>query len=280
MSFNISNILEFIILKKRGVTSIRAFIFKADKVYLINAFSIIIFLILWGNRSELLSLVLPILLLYSTFIRRLKKREIILLLFFGVIILNAIKVGRSEPGGMLNLENVSSSLANFNKISFIFEDLRAANGSIFFFIDHVNMYGISGGKNAVLQIASVIPFLQSMIIRITGFNPDPPSSIVYTTRFHGANFASGLGTHIIGDLYYTFGISGIIFLMALLGIIVGHLYNRVFLTTSKNLYLLLVNCILFGNSVYCVRVEYFYILRMIGFSVIALWLCNLILKIK
>ncbi len=276
--FNISSILQFIKIKSKGINNITDLIKRIDKIYLVNAILVLSFFFISGHRSEFVFLFLPILFLYSLFIKRIKNRDFFLIIFAGLILLSLVGFIRSLEGGLLNLNNLISSLSRLD-LSYLFRDLTSANGSIYFFIDYVDNYGITYGKNMLLQFVSFIPFFQSILINVFGLNPVPYSSYIYTTELHGINFSSGQGTHIISDLYYSFGLTGVVILMFALGVSVSYLYGKLYTKNSSNIYILILYCILFGNSIYATRVEYFFIMRTIGFSLIIYWLFNSFIKV-
>lgn len=48
-------------------------------------------------------------------------------------------------------------------LTFVY-DFVSANGANSFLIDYVDKYGTTGGSNMILQAASIVPFLQSIIL--------------------------------------------------------------------------------------------------------------------
>jgi hypothetical protein len=134
------------------------------------------------------------------------------------------------------------------------------------------------GKNVLLPILSVVPFLQSSFMIFFNFTPVPTSSEVFTTTINGVNYTSGLGTHIIGDLYYTFGLPGVVLLMLILGITISLLTNKVLIKGKQSMYSLIALSFLVGNSVYSVRVEYFFILRLISLTLIVFCCIDLLTR--
>lgn len=278
--FNLSSVLQLIKLKAKNVTNIRSFFIKSDNIFKINVLLIVPFFLLTGYRSELLSLILPLLLLYSLLINNIKWKNLFAMIIIGILLINIIKTARELSGGLLNISSIVYSFTQFNNISYLFSDLSSVNGALYFFVDYVNIHSITYGSNILLQVASFVPFLQSVIIEIFGFVPDLPSSLVFSETINISTSFSGLGTHIIGDLYYTFGLGGVIILMFALGWVVSLLYSIIYGKNSLNIYALITLCILFGNSIYFVRVEYFYIVRSIGFSLIIFWFFTLFFKMN
>ncbi len=278
--FNISSIFEFIRLGKLEAKGLKTFMKKANKIYIFNAVSIISFFLLAGYRSEALSLIFPLLFLYSMFIRKIKKKTLLFVIVLGFFMLVIIGGVRGESGGLLNINNVASTRSELNNISFLFRDFTSANGGLFYLVNFADKNGITWGSNILLQVVSVIPFMQSFIILVFGFKPGMSSSDIFTIGLNGMDYTSGLGTNIFGDLYYTFGLGGVIIVMFSFGWFISYLYNKIALEKRINIYMLIAMCYVFGNSLYCIRVEFFYIFRNIGLSILLFWIAKKMISFK
>ena len=115
-------------------------------------------------------------------------------------------------------------------------------------------------------MAAIVPFMQSFIVAIFGKNSFPQdSSSVFTLTFYNPG-EGGLGTSLIGDLYYSLGLIGTMALMFILGRII-YIINK-----KQSLYTTLILLILTGNAIFAARVEYFYIVRFITYAVIFLYI--------
>lgn len=73
----------------------------------------------------------------------------------------------------------------------------------------------------------------------------------------------GLGTALIGDIYYSFGIIGVVVLMFLIGLLVNKLSR-----THNSPYAMALLIVLAGNALFSPRVEYCYILRSLSYTII------------
>ena len=150
------------------------------------------------------------------------------------------------------------------------EDFDAANAATPSLIEYVDFYGNAQFKNASSQILAIIPFLQQIVFGVFGDDfLKSSSSSVYTNEICHSYY-SGMGTNVIGDLYYTGGFWCVLVLMLLLGWIVRKT------SSSTNKYVLLVSLCLIGNAVFMPRVEFFYIARTCGLAVIIYWLVNIL----
>lgn len=98
-----------------------------------------------------------------------------------------------------------------------------------------------------------------------------PSSRFYTGAF---DTESGFGTNIIGDIYYTFGLMGVVIIMYIVGLFCSSL------SSLKNKYIFLMYLIFTGNSIFMARVELLYVVRMLALGCILLYVVNLMSKKK
>lgn len=96
-----------------------------------------------------------------------------------------------------------------------------------------------------------------------------PSSRFYTGAF---DTESGFGTNIIGDIYYTFGLMGVVIIMYIVGLFCSSL------SSLKNKYIFLMYLIFTGNSIFMARVELLYVVRMLALGCILLYVVNLMSK--
>ena len=263
----ISTIVELLSISKRGVVSFSDFLKKISKLYCINIVFLSVFFLLSGARSFIFPLLLPLLFLYDRFIIKVKKRYIIFLVLVSFILMTAIKETRTETD--------DSTKISINLVS-ISQDFISGNIGLFYLVEYADINGDQGGQNAILQMVSFIPFAQSFFVNVLGVTSTSSSSDLYTNY---ANINSGQGTHVIGDLYYTFGWFGAVFCMFILGLFTSLFYKKVN-NRYPQIWILTVYLLLLGNSIVFSRVEFFYLVRNIGFSLIILWGLKLIFPVK
>ena len=87
--------------------------------------------------------------------------------------------------------------------------------------DHVNNESITYGISSLSYILAPIPFLQSFVsflFDIPAYNMRSESLTSYWVLGEGNPL--GLGTHIVGDIYLSFGFIGVLFLFYFFGKIV------------------------------------------------------------
>ena len=186
-------------------------------------------------------------------------------MFFTILIAGLVVmvvIGMTRSGG-----DVESNVTTL----YYFRDFNAANASLGFFVDEVSRNGITGGSNYIPQTLSIVPFLQSIVGSFVDFNNFALSSSRYYTGVFDTE--SGLGTNIIGDIYYTFGLIGVIFIMFIMGRFCSYLSNR------KNKYIFLMYLIFTGNSIFAARVELLYVVRLLTWGCIILFAITIVARI-
>ena len=246
-AYTVSFIIVFQARKTR-TDSFYSFLCSLPLHFYLNSAFLLIPLFVSGYRSNFVQLFIPMIVLYSMSIKRIKGIHLILLLLGGVVILQII--GFTRNGEELNTEQLET-------MDYL-RDFIGPNGALSFLINYADHHGITEGSNYLLPVLSIIPYLQTVFSIFINFdNLATSSSVFYTQSFDSS---SGLGTNIIGDLYYTFGPFGVVVLMFFMGLILRKFY---FFKTPIGLTMLLVFT---GNALFAPRVEYVYIIRSIGFS--------------
>ena len=258
---NVSTIIEFIRLAKFKTVSSKFLIRKINFSY---AFSIIFIggmLLISGNRNEALLIILPVFISYSIFIKQINNGTFALLLIIGAMIMIVI--------GLVREEGFSST--TFNNLEFgLFESTRdfgAANINTSYLIEYTDKFGPAYFSNSFLGFFSSFPFLGGIIKSVFG-EGEVPSSLLTTIGMQDPKSLSGLGTSLVGDLYYTGGISFVIFYMYILGWTMSYLFNIIIIKRSFNVWLIIIYIFYFSNAIYSLRSEWIMPSRYIGFSII------------
>lgn len=253
--------INFSYAKIYNPTSIIKLVHCLPTIFILNTLFFLISFLVSGYRSNFLLLGLPLIWIYSEFFHKLSIKKILILSAAGFVVLACLKYLRTGNEVKENMEFID-----------YVADFVSANTATRFFIDYVDSHGITYGSNMLFQILAAIPFLQSIILLFIDYKTiAPTSSDAFTSHF---DLNWGLGTSLIGDLYYSFGLFGVIALMAFLGWVISKL-NKNYI---KNIYYFTAYIVLLGNSVFAPRVEYFYIFRSIAWSLIFLYItkkiCN------
>lgn len=255
MCFYTVSIMVNLLSEKVEKSSVMRFLRSLPILFYLNTALLVIPLVISGYRSNAVQLIIPMILMYSLVIKKLSFKKIALMLVGGYLVLFVI--GMTRSGGHIE----DSSFDSYAVI----QDFVSANAANTFFVDYVDEHGSTGGGNMILKMAAIIPFMQSLIVAIFGRNSFPQdSSSVFTLTFYNHG-EGGLGTSLIGDLYYSLGLIGTMALMFILGRII-YITNK-----KRGLYSILILLILTGNAIFAARVEYFYIVRFITYAVIFLY---------
>ncbi|MEG1854775.1 MAG: O-antigen polymerase [Acinetobacter sp.] len=256
---------EFSRLKQLRVNNFRQFIKQINKIYLFSIGFIAALTFGWfGDRSSALQIIIPVMVLYYLFIKKIGLPSIFTILVTGLFLSILVKDTRQ------------SSVFSFDvtmDVSDMVGDFISVNAATPVLIQYTDKNGFANGGNMLDQVLAIIPFAQSIFL-------DPnkklaeKSSIINSVVLLGDDYYSGQGTNVVGDLYYTFGLCGVILGMMLVGWFYSYLFNDVVNGNLNNQYNTIILLILFGNIIYFVRVEYTFILRSLSFGLIIYWLVS------
>lgn len=198
--------------------------------------------------------------------KQLSKVAVFLFLFGGVIIMSFVGQMRGEGIDVSSLENYNlkneSSLGYWNLMS----DLIINNRNLYVFYDYVQEVDYTYGLTMLSNILSPIPFLQSLFVNITGVPDYILGSATFSTFITlGTNPRLGLGTNLVGDVYLSFGLVGVIILFYLLGYFINYMRQKTF---EGFYFQTIVYFALIGNCVYFCRSSYLGSLRTILWAII------------
>lgn len=246
-------------------SSLRMLLKKMPRLFYLNTILLLFPLLLSGLRSVSVQLLIPLLMMYSIMVKRIKFKYVLGIILLGYFLL--VLIGTTRHGnGMIEKDSIFLTLVS---------DFVSANGANSFLVDYTDSHGITGGSNMILPVASIVPFLQSVILLFVDKNELSLSSSSVFTRTFMDSSQGGLGTGLIGDIYYTFGTIGVIVLMYLLGFSIRKLTNA-----HNSPYALAALMTVSGNAIFAPRVEYCYILRSVSYTVIFLFIIIIILGRK
>lgn len=256
-AYTLSVIINFTRIGKTA--SFIIFMKKLPLLFYINSLLLVVPLLFSGLRSSALQLLIPLIMMYGMMVKKISSIKVFMLIFVGYTLMIFI--------GLMRSGNVGGDFGRDSLFLTLVYDFISANGANSFLIDYVDNHGITGGSNMVLQIASIVPFLQSIVLAFISKNSlAPNSSKIFTESFMDST-QGGLGTALIGDIYYSFGIIGVVVLMFLIGLLVNKLSR-----THNSPYAMALLIVLAGNALFSPRVEYCYILRSLSYTIIFLYL--------
>lgn len=262
--------MEFSRLNSKKCVSFRNFIEKVNKVYLVEIVITCILLLISGNRNECLLILLPMVISYHIFINTFKTKQFIVLCLTGVVIMVIVGLIRQTS----SLEYLHDTPITLFEVT---RDFGFVDNNTQYLIDYADKNGSIGFKNAFINLVSSVPFLGGIVVGATGIVPDARSTDITTTGMQlASNMDSGLGTSLIGDLYYTGGFIFVLLFMGFLGWLLSKLYIRFMIQKIYSIYQLVIYLFMFANVVYFIRAEWTMPLRYLGFSLIIVMVLRLI----
>ncbi len=255
----------FLRLKNDGKKNIWQILLSINKIYFLSFLFIIGLLLIGGTRNLPIQLLLVILGLYNLVIKKISNQTVIILALVGLILFTAIRIGRENIGVSGNVVDIGTQSFQDDVFLTLTSDLLVSSAPLYVLVDEADVRGFAYGKPMLLPFLSSVPFAQFAVIGLFNFNLQElePTSMLATYLIFGS-FDSGAGTNVIGDLYYSWGIVGVILLMMALGVFVSFLGNKIF--RNEKIEYLLIYMGLFSISFFFARAEFMYGFRYIFWS--------------
>lgn len=212
-----------------------------------------------GNRGPALQLLLIIATGYSLYVKRVPFRTFIISIIIGMFLMTFISAARvtKESGYEGDNSIISFVERGMNGVRFTsFMDLGSelinVNRDLYFALDHVDKNGVNYGRTMLSYIPAVIPGFGSYIVNLFDLDRNSlTSSALITTMVLGKNANWGLGTHMIGDIYMSFGVVGILVFMILFGYF--NTRFQLYAIYTRNIYYAIAYLISVSYSVYYPR---------------------------
>ena len=135
-------------------------------------------------------------------------------------------------------------------------------------INNILIYGLSG-----------IPFIGHVIVELAGLEFST-SAQVATDGLQVMGNDSGLGTSVIGDLYYTGLAPFVFFFMFMLGYFLSRSYYKYYYEKSVNVWGLIVYLILMANCVYFIRDMWYRYLEIFIYDTIIISVLGIVFQKK
>lgn len=226
-----------------------------------------------GNRGDPLYVAMAIFVSYSFFVRKVSTRFFISAIIAGMAIFFVVGQARVSYGDTGSNESMLSRVKDVHRddydggVLMYAKELIINNRSLFVLVDYGDEKGLNYGQSWLLNIYSIVPFLQTIMLKLTGIPSELLASVNLTTYLEFGRDdpdAFGMGTNLIGDIYICFGMIGIVFFMALLGYVVRISYRSSRFSSSAAL----VYICFFVFSVYYPRASYLEPIRLIVWSFI------------
>lgn len=254
-------IIEFLRLAGIGCNTFRSFLRNSNKVYLFDLILISGLLLISGNRNECLLILLPAILAFSIYIKKISNRQFLICFFIGAIAMTFVGVTRQT--GILSDDAKQSNMTLFEYT----RDFATVDMNTMYIVSYTDQKGPVYFKNATITLLSSIPFVGGLTTSIFELTPDVRSTILTTEGMQSRNnMDSGLGTSLVGDLYYTASWPFVFLYMFIFGWLMSYLYIRFTFAKKNNIFLMMLFLFNFANVVYCIRAEWTMPFRYIGFA--------------
>ena len=272
--FLVITLLEFTWLNKIGCKTIFEFLKNCHKLYLIEVVIIVTLLLISGNRNEALLIFVPIIVAYSLFIKPISNITFLTILFVGSFVMIVIGVIRISSAGLNSF--YFSDLQVFE----MSRDFALVDTDSKFLIQYVDQHEPIYFQNAFLALMSSIPGLGGIISDLFLLKWAPRSGQLTTDWMQLEESSSGMGTSLIGDLYYTSGVLWVLIFMLAFGWLIAYTHRRFVIVKDYNPWLLIIYLFNIANSTYYIRADWFMPLRYIGFSFTILFVMTIIVKLS
>ena len=257
----ICTIIEFIRLQKTDNSNIISVFKETNKLYLMLTGGFGLLLLVFGNRGEALLVFLPILFTYSYLIKQITNKQFGILILIGLPVMVVLAYTRVGNSFVLNDYNFLETFSDFGPAFLTQTGL----------IHYTDIHGCLGLGLGFRSLLSSIPFLGGVIQQIfpSSFSYEDNSAVLATQNFQlRNNLESGLGTSLIGDLYYSGGVIWVVIFMFILGYFMSLCYKKINSQKSIDIYSFMAYIWLCSNSIYMMRSEWYSMFRYIGFSFI------------
>ena len=225
-----------------------------------------IILLLLGTGTRTLPLcIISVYLCYYSLRYHLSIQKVFVTLFVAFVFLSLI--GHWRGGGEL------SSISDNELTLFDYaRDFIICNRNLYAIYDHVNNESITYGISSLSYILAPIPFLQSFVSFLFGIPTYSMKSESLTSNWVlGEGNPLGLGTHIVGDIYLSFGFVGVLFLFYFLGKIVtsSRMKSRMGSQSAFIIYYILLS-----GAIFMCRGSFFYSLKNLIWVLLFWNICN------
>lgn len=258
---------EFSRLYKLNCQSFKSLIKKINKIYLFDILIISFLLMISGNRNEALLILLPPIISYCIFIHYISNKLFLILFTGGALGMIFIGLTRQSVSGVSGESVANSEISLYGSA----RDFGFVSLNTKYLISYTDKKDPIYFNNAVTVAFSSIPLMGGLYVGMTGQKEDTRSTEITTFGLQTQqNIDSGLGTSLIGDLYYTGTSVFVALFMLSFGYFQAYLYKRFVIEKEFNIWLLITYLFIFSNAVYYVRAEWTMPLRYIGFSYVLL----------
>ncbi len=263
---------------KNYLSSLGVIYYLCGGIYMLFCFAL-------GDRGPMIFFFLTLLFGYILATKhRFNIMSVILVLFLGAFLINAIGIRRSNDQ-RYSIEEYNQQIMDINSVSPLTSELSSSNRTVIYAVESTpSIYPYRYGLFMLNSLLSIVPFSGS-IFRAMGFSFNSLSHYAHSSQFftwyeQGDNPYSGVGSSTIADVYVDFGPWGVIVILFFLGMLIRRLDLMLFNRDVRcySLFMLVLGCVFFSQSIYIPRSMLVPILRTTVWSFVYLWLIILITK--
>ena len=241
----LSTVVEFTRLASLGVASARQFLSKVNRLYLLEIIIVSLLLILSGNRNEMLLICLPVVVAYSIFVKQIPNKYILLGLALGLVVM--VYSGLTRQGDTISMSDIDlySITRDFSLVQINCDYLVKYTDD-----GHLHLF-----STLPASLLGGIPYLGPVIFNALGLDLTSQSAYI-TTEGLAAWEGTGLGTSLVGDLYYNAKLPFVIVFMSLFGYAISRMHIRFLVERRYSLLYVLIYLYIVSNAVYFVRQQW------------------------
>lgn len=265
-----ATVAEFSYLGKSGVSSLKVFLKKVNKLYFVEIMGITFLLMISGNRNEMLLIFLPFVVAFSVFIKKIKDSIVFIGLFVGAVLM--IVIGLTRTGTVFN-----PSIVDLYDMS---KDYSLVEQDCTYMIKYTDEKGPLLFSEFPQIVLSGIPIVGPRVVKALGLGFEKQSTHITTKGMASPTSNTGLGTSLIGDLYYNAYMPFVVIYMILFGYFISQLHKRFTVEKRYNMPLLLIYLYITSNAVYYVREQWDFPIPDMLYSIIMLTIVSALFKKK
>ena len=230
-------VFEFMRLSKEGVRDFKSFLRKSNKLYIIVVLAVSLFIIYTGKRSSALLILIPMVVAYNVFIQKLGNKTVLFGVVAGALLMIVSGLARSSG----DVAGVVIDLAGAT------EDFSMTSADCTYLIKYTDEHGPVYCASTPSAVIGGIPLVGTPLINLFDLSFKAQSPRVATEGLVAAGWKTGIGTSIVGDLYYNGKFFFVVAFMLFLGWFVSYLHNRLHVSKKFNAYLVLIYCDFVSN---------------------------------
>ena len=250
------------------------FIFRSNSKFKVILYGITIIILIFlllttGTRGIILGIGLILITSFNDNVKKIPGIWVLLGVFVGTLVLTFVVFARSTDFTEGNW--LESGIAKFhiNSVFDLFMDLIINNRNLYVLIDYTDTHQLSYFSGMMSDITAPIPKLFGYIAENSNIDPELLLSGNLPTYLElGANSAYGLGTNMVGEAYYTFGLGGVVFFFSFLGFIIRKSRSAM----NYNIYAYLIYFLFVSHAVFYPRAPILFNPRIIIWSLAILFL--------